>query len=277
MIINGLAILAIFAALRTGDAKADPAATEMVNAVSEVVSLVDQYLATALPAYISQEFPPVISGLVKAVSSYAPTARVSDVPMLVSIAVPLIDSWETKIESQLIPLVAKFGTPSDIVTEIPAAVSGFVSNLIRVADNVISGQLPPTAPLTALPSALSSGLPALATELLGVASQLLEELKPALSSYAPLVQSYLPELESLVGAVGTVSTPIDTPYPTNGTGYTSYPTAATGSTSSKTAPRTASGSLFTSSVVPFTGDASLRGVTSGLVGAAALVLGVAML
>lgn len=60
------------------------------NVVSEAISIVDGYASTVLPSYISEEAPALVSELSAVITQYAPTARVSDVPALVSSAELLI-------------------------------------------------------------------------------------------------------------------------------------------------------------------------------------------
>lgn len=105
-------------------------------------------LESSLPGLISAEAPEISSEFSAFIASYAPTARVSDIPALLSSAEPAIASE-----------IGGAGLPKNL--------AGYISSAIPEVEGAIDSlvaSLPQTMSLKELPGLLVSELPALETE-----------------------------------------------------------------------------------------------------------------
>ena len=188
------------------------------------------------------------AGFSAIIQQVAPTAVVSDIPGILSSALP---GLETLAAEELTGLIPPGLVPSEVVAQIPTVVSEILPAVASEIDAAIITGLPATLSLAALPGALESNLPAVESQIVGAVSEAIPEASSVLVNADPLVSSLT------AGGSGALPTGL-------------LPTAGTGSLSIVPTP--------TSSLTPvYTGAASKDGWRRELVGAAGVVAAVAML
>ena len=210
----------LLAAILAGTALTAPAADPQLNplALTDPGSLAAALptLAAALPSILSEAAPIEVVLLSEAIADYAPTNRLSDLPGILSTAVPILES---AADAALTAYGAAYLPPS-VVAELPSLIATVAPQLESDIDAYAS-HFPGSISLAVIPSVLSTALPAINSEIAAEISADVPIISSYLTAYAGALSSY--EAAALgTGTGGLV------PLPTGGLNGTASTLGASG-------------------------------------------------
>ena len=211
-------------------------------------------LAAELPGALSAAETPALADISAAISAFAPTAVLSDVPAILSTVVLALESLADAAATRYpLPL------PPALASELPAVISEVVPALESDIDAFVT-RFPGTISLAALPTVIASELPA-------IDSQILAEI----SAEVPVVSSYLTQYASVIASLERAA------LPTGAAASTGALPSPGGLNATTTGAAGVPPSVTTGALATFTGAASREGWTSGVLGVAGAVAALAML
>ena len=211
-------------------------------------------LAAQLPGALSAADRPAVAELSAAISAFAPTAVLSDVPAILSTVAPVLESLaEAAVTKYPLPI------PPALASELPGVISEVVPALESDVDAFVT-RFPGTVSLAALPSVIASQLPAIDSEILA-----------EISAEIPVISSYLTQYASVIASLEHGAVPTGAAAST-GVGPVPGGLNATTTGAAGVPPSATTGALAT-----FTGGAVKEGWRGGVVGVVGAVAALVML